>query len=303
MPEIRVGPRAESVDFRAGVVLFVEGSLESDRPSLDVQVLADLMRPLDLRIEPLGPAFSLTSVAQALRNQHPNYYFVIDRDSRSEEYVENSWNGFLSPAKPNLAVWRKRELESYFLDPAYLSRSDYVVKKREDLEQNILAHARRRVFLDIANGVIETVRERLKKTWIRRLRNPDRVTSLSQAREIIAGKEEFLSRPNQVSHVLSRQSLNEVFDQIAKDFLGPDLRTDLDFSNGNWPNLISAKEVLHEVIRDCARAVDARGNVLQGSKAMSILARSLLRMPLEDQPEDFRKLYVLMKQAKSNFRV
>jgi hypothetical protein len=47
---------------------------------------------------------------------------------------------------------------------------------------------------------------------------------------------------------------------------------------------------------------DAAGKVLQGSKAVSTVARSLLRRPLLDQPEDFQKLYDLMKQAKDNFR-
>jgi hypothetical protein len=302
MPDIQVGTRPESVEFRAGVVLFVEGSGDSRRPSLDVQVFADLMRPLDLRVEPLGAAFSLTSVAQALRKQHPNYYFVIDRDSRPHEQVEDSWKGFLDPARPNLAVWRKRELESYFLDPDYLGRSDYLVKTRKELQESIIKSAGRRVFLDIANGVIESVREGLKQTWVQCLRDPAQVTSLSQAREIIRTKKEFLSRPGRVAQDLSKDHLDEVFDTTARNFLGPDLRTELDFSRGYWPILVSAKEVLHEVTRECCRVEDAAGKVLQGSKAVSTVARSLLRRPLLDQPEDFQKLYDLMRQAKDNFR-
>ena len=69
---VRTGIRPESVRFQAGHVLFVEGK---DENALDPKVLSELFDH-HLRIEPLGPAFSVKSVAEALHPHHPTYYFL-----------------------------------------------------------------------------------------------------------------------------------------------------------------------------------------------------------------------------------
>ena len=66
---VRTGIRPESVRFQAGHVLFVEGK---DENALDPKVLSELFDH-HLRIEPLGPAFSVKSVAEALHPHHPTY--------------------------------------------------------------------------------------------------------------------------------------------------------------------------------------------------------------------------------------
>ena len=106
-----VGP--DEVRFDAGHVLFVEGRGDD---AIDPTVLRVLLGD-QLRIEPLGASFSVTSVAEALHQFHPNYYFLVDRDHHDYDFVEQCWSNFPEAGKRNLLVWRQREIENYFLDP------------------------------------------------------------------------------------------------------------------------------------------------------------------------------------------
>ena len=115
-----VGP--EEVRFAAGHVLFVEGRGDD---AIDPTVLRVLLGN-QLRIEPLGASFSVTSVAEALHQFHPNYYFLVDRDHHDCDFVEQCWSNFPDAGTRNLLVWRRREIENYFLDPDYLARSKYL---------------------------------------------------------------------------------------------------------------------------------------------------------------------------------
>ncbi len=101
-------PRPGDVRHRAGHVLFVEGS---GRNALDPKVLKEL-RDLDIRVEPLGASFHVSSVAEALHEYHPTYYFLVDRDHHDDAFVEASWTNFPDPEKKNLLVWPRRELEN-----------------------------------------------------------------------------------------------------------------------------------------------------------------------------------------------
>jgi len=80
-----------------------------------------------IRIRPLGPSYSVKSVAEALHPFHPTYYFLIDRDyHHNDDFVGRCWDNFPDPATHNLLVWRYREIENYFLEPDYLAYSDFL---------------------------------------------------------------------------------------------------------------------------------------------------------------------------------
>ena len=118
--EVRRGIRSEEVRHHGQHVLFVEG----DKGSVDPEVLNKLFSN-KISIEPLGPSSSVKSVAKALQTYHPTYYFLIDRDHYDDSFVEKCWDDFPDPKTNNLLIWRRREIENYFLDPDYLSRSDF----------------------------------------------------------------------------------------------------------------------------------------------------------------------------------
>ena len=108
--------RSEDVRLQGQHILFVEGS---DKESVDPKVLNELFSRR-VRIEPLGPSFSVGSVAEALQPNHPTYYFLIDRDHYDGSFIDKCWNNFSDPDTNNLLIWRRREIENYFLDPKYL---------------------------------------------------------------------------------------------------------------------------------------------------------------------------------------
>jgi hypothetical protein len=80
--------------------LFVEGS----KSSIDPQVLKTFFseQGINIRVEPLAHSSNLRTVARALYPYHPDYYFLIDRDHHSDEFVESCWNNFPDENTHNL---------------------------------------------------------------------------------------------------------------------------------------------------------------------------------------------------------
>ena len=149
MLQIRTGVRPEEVRAGGEHVLFVEGSEDG---SLDQAVLRVLLSRL-LRIETMGPSYSVKSAAQALSRHHPRYYFLIDRDHYDDGFVERCWRNFPDPDTDNLIVWRRREIENYFLDPLFLVESAYCHANENELMTTLIQAAQERLFLDVANYV------------------------------------------------------------------------------------------------------------------------------------------------------
>ena len=75
MVKIKTGIRPEEVRTGAEHVLFVEGS----EGGLDQAVLRALLGNT-IRVEVMGPSYSVQSAAHSLYHHHPRYYFLIDRD-------------------------------------------------------------------------------------------------------------------------------------------------------------------------------------------------------------------------------
>ena len=107
MVQIKTGGRSEQVRRGAEHVLFVEGREDG----LDQVVLRALLGN-SLRVEVMGPSYSVRSAAQALARHHPRYYFLIDRDHYDDEFVEKSWQDFPDPNKRGLTYLSAETLGS-----------------------------------------------------------------------------------------------------------------------------------------------------------------------------------------------
>lgn len=168
----------EEVKQNGRHVLFVEGR---GNDSLDPQIIGVLFDG-KIRIEPLGASFSVKSVAEALYPFHPTYYFLIDRDHHhDDDFINQCWHNFPDPETHNLLIWKYREIENYFLDPDYLMCSDFVKVSKKVLENKIKQFCQERLYLDAANHVIVSIREKLKQTWIQKFTNPSDFKSREQA--------------------------------------------------------------------------------------------------------------------------
>ena len=284
-----VGP--DEVRFDARHVLFVEGRGDD---AVDPTVLRELLGNR-LRIEPLGASFSVTSVAEALHPFHPNYYFLVDRDHRSYEFVEQCWNNFPEAGKRNLLVWRRREIENYFLDPDYLARSKYLVGGSRDLRESILDRAQRRLYLDAANCVVVTVREVLKQNRVQMFTDPDQFSTRDRALQTLS--DAHLSEPYRgvIRENLSNESIERAFLDTLRTMTGETTETSpsdrLRFCTGKWIEMMKGKKLLSEILSsNLFRVEDREGNVVSGRQERNEITRDLLQRDESIQPLDFVEL-------------
>ena len=283
------GTRAEEARQAAEHRLFVEGGPES----FDRQAVRELLRDTGIRVDSLGPSYSLKDVADSLHPHHPRYYFLIDRDYRDKKTVDQSWAKFPDSETSNLLIWRRREIENYFLDPDYLARSEYLACSTGELKKCIMATARKRVFLDAANFVIIVLREELKKNWIEIFRTTTGFETRRAALKKLVGRREFGKMVSGVKVRLGEAELRERFDRTVEEFCGR--KKVLSWGAGKWIEMISGRHVLPTVISKCFKVRDARGNALHGNERMLEVVKDLMRKPLPEQPQDFRELHRLIE--------
>ncbi len=291
MVRIERGVEPEEVRQAAKYTLFVEGKNET---AIDPHVLRNLLRDVPIQIKPLGPSSHIRSVAEALHKHHPYYYFLVDRDHHNEQTVEDCWRKFPHEDTCNLLIWRRRELESYFLIPEYLLKSQWLRASEGELKTYILEAARSRIFLDAANMVIVGCREEMKKNWIDVFRsdNDGSFATREQALEQLLNRDNFAQKKGEVRKVLHRNFLTEMFNQTVDEFFGGG--SELEFGRGKWLEMVSGKSVLHIIVNRCFQVRDAKGHAMQGDERLIEVVESLLRLPIEEQPEDFQELYKLI---------
>jgi hypothetical protein len=203
MITVKNNPRSEEILQSRRHVLFVEGN---DPEGIDPGILRVLLED-KIRIEVLGPSFHIESAARALYSHHPDYYFLIDRDHYDDAFVNKCWSAFPSPDTPNLLVWRKREVENYFIDPEYLKNSTFLNVSEKTLSEKILEFSNQRLFLDIVNQVIISIREDHKQNWIELFSNPNEFTSYNTAENKLISIPQLLERPNVVAESINTERL------------------------------------------------------------------------------------------------
>ena len=291
MPRIKQKPVTRPEEVRSGGqhVLYVEGK---DNNALDTKVLSELLDPR-LQIKALGPSFSVKSVAQALYPHHPTYYFLIDRDHQDIDSINRSWCNFPDPQTHNLLIWRKREIENYFLEPSYLVHSEFCQVEQNDLEQKILHSAKKRLFLDIANHVIISIREELKTNWIEKFSNPDDFSSKEIALERLKHDSRFSQHRTNLGKKISVRERERRFSKHFNAMTGG--QDQLALGVGDWLDMVQGKQVFAEVAHySCFRVEAADGTVLQGRQKINEIVKELLRKPDNIQPEDFVELKQLI---------
>ncbi|MDR1921929.1 MAG: hypothetical protein LBS31_09365 [Candidatus Adiutrix sp.] len=291
---VRLEPDSDEVSGLSKHILYVEGDSQK---SFDPSVLDVLFedQPTPITIKWLGPSFHIKSAAQALAASHPHYYFLIDRDHHQDSIIDDCWNCFPDPAKYNLLIWRKREIENYFLDPDYLSQSTHLKVTFEELKQKILQTAQARLYLDVANQVIVSIREECKETWIEKFSNLNDFKSPDDALAKLLNASNFSDHSKQTATLCGHEEIKQRFNQSLNCLTGG--KAKLEYGSGRWLDLIQGKPVLSQVINTCFKVCDAEGKQIAGSAKMTYVARSLLRQAPNNQPRDFRNLKQLICQC------
>lgn len=290
----RIGTPASAFKQQAQHILFVEGK---DDRVFDPTVLRELFRAHDLdqvRVHALGPCDDIYHAAKAMALHHPSYYFVIDRDGRDEKFIEQSWRDFPNPDRCNLLVWRKRELENYFIDPKYLSASSYL-RKDVDPSEKILGECKKRLYMETANRVLLHLRQELLRPphlpfWTPDDRIHDRAAALQKLKSCPG----IVKHRTKLQRLLEDAELERLFDQFWNEMTGG--RSSLANGKGQWLELISGKQIFHAVAGSLFRVEDRRQEVVQGKEAHEEIVKDLLRRPLREQPEDFQELFRLIEE-------
>ena len=291
----------EEVRFGAESILFVEGAVDKG-DHFDEDILNILVGD-QIAVKPLGPSYSIRDVAQALHYHHPFYYFLIDRDAHhDDDFVSDSWKNFPDPEKHNLLIWKKKEIENYFLDGKFLSQSRYLDARYSDdkqdlLDQEIVKHAGKRLYMDTANYVIISIREELKKTWINTFSSENRFRTKEDALRELLSAEAFKNRPSDVSRKVSQDEIRNRFDRFLQKMTGG--QEPIVVGQGNWVNMIKGKAVLNSVINSsCFKFSSQNGSLLQGPEKVCRVIADILKDPSCTIPDDFEELKKLIRNRK-----
>ncbi|ARN57135.1 hypothetical protein [Sedimentisphaera salicampi] len=292
MVRARTISNSEEVKQKEQYVLFVEGN----EYSIDVKVLRDLLGNI-INIEPLGPSNSLKAVAKSLHKYHPYYFFLIDKDfHHKDEFVEKCWKNFPKKDAHNMLIWKKRQIENYFLIPEYLFESKYLNGNKSELENKIKDEAQKRIYLEIANSVLVDIREQIKEKWIEIFNDPSEFVNKDFAVEKLLSLEELKGKSKKVSDLVSEKSIKEKFETSFIEMTGGKL--ELQFGEGSWLDMIDGKKTLNAIVHSNLFSVkDTKGNTVEGKQKLNDIAKELLSKPDDVLPEDFIKLRELIKKS------
>ncbi|MCX7096751.1 MAG: hypothetical protein NTV43_02465 [Methylococcales bacterium] len=287
------GGDATRVLQNARHTLFVEGK---DNQEIDAVVIQELLNANGLTaidVQTMGSCDNVRSAAQALIAAHPSYYFLIDRDDQDQASVDSSWIKFPDPSAYNMLIWRKRELENYFIDPAYLSQSQFL-KPNVDVKQRILDECNRRLFLDSANLTLYALSRELRKPLaIRHFANPDLFQNEDDGLLQLGQLSQFANKTSEVAAILNGARINGIYLDFVQELSGGVFP--LQYGSGTWLERMSGKEVFHAIASQCFLVKDASGTVLTGKAQNKQIAKQLARLPLAQQPVDFQELVALLK--------
>lgn len=277
------------INFGSDHILFVEGKEDS----IDSEVLSNI---LPIKVQALGPSYNIMSVAQAFANVQPIYYFIIDRDHHSAEVVEDYWSKFPNTDTPNILIWRKKEIENYFLDSSFLSKSSYFVtdKTEDDLQKIILKQANRYLYMAAVNYTIISIREELKSNWIEIFKNVDEFKTEAEALEKLLTIRNFSEFQQKVSDKLKDEQIQSIFASYITLATGGE--ETLKWGKGKWLDLLPGKNILHSVLGTALFVVKNRNGIsLTGREKEQEIIKDLLTKT-EHLPSDFIQLATLLKK-------
>lgn len=273
--------------------LFVEGK---DNQEIDPVVIHELLSNNDLtaiEVQSMGGCDNVRSAAQALIHQHPAYYFLTDRDDQDQATVDRSWDKFPDPNAYNMLIWRKRELENYFIDPDYIGKSSFL-KPDIDVRQHILDVCCSRLFLDAANLTLLYLGRELRRPLpIGHFANPEHFKNKSEGAlqlELLSG---LADKKLSVVDILEKDFVKQVYSDFV-DELSAGIFP-LQYGSGTWLERMSGKEIFRVIANECFQVRDASNALLRGKEQNKQIAKELVNRPLAEQSPDFQGIVNVLK--------
>ena len=297
--KLQRGVNATEVLQKAKHKLFVEGK---DNQEIDIVVVQELLNNNELtaiEVQAMGGCDNVRSAAQALIHQHSSYYFLIDRDDQNQTTVNESWLKFPDPNSYNMLIWRKRELENYFIAPEYIGKSSFL-KPNANVDQRILKECNRRLFLDAANLTLYALSRELRKPLtIKHFAEPAQFKNVNDGLVQLEQLSGLVDKKTEVENILKNDTVKEIYEGFVKELSGDVLP--LQYDSGTWLERMSGKEVFRVIANECFQVRDAANNLLTGKEQNKQIVRQLAKLPLAQQPTDFQELVALLKKRVNGF--
>ncbi|KKZ13754.1 MAG: hypothetical protein TQ37_03480 [Candidatus Synechococcus spongiarum 15L] len=173
-------------------------------------------------------------------------------------------------------------------------KSAYCLVSKTKLETALVRLAQERVFLDVANLVISSIRADQKTNWVQNFTNPADFVSREAAVEQLISQEAFVRRREQASEMLSQGELTERFDKRLALMTGG--QETLTYGTGRWIEMISGKKVLPQLLNSGGFKVkDANGQRLTSEEMEKEIVKELAVKNVDSRPRDLGTLQQLIQ--------
>ncbi len=152
----------------------------------------------------------------------------------------------------------------------------------------------RDVYLDAANLTLMDLHLELRKPFAKHFRNPSDFSSEKEGESCLISLSCVSEKSDNIVNILCKTSIQRKYKDFVEELTGGVYP--LQYGSGSWIERMSGKEIFRAIAKSCFRVTDRDGKPLQGKEQHNEIAKALLSLPLAEQPEDFRKLFELLKE-------
>jgi hypothetical protein len=92
---------------------------------------------------------------------------------------------------------------------------------------------------------------------------------------------------------LERDAIKQLYLGFIEELSG--VTIPLQYGSGAWLARMSGKQIFRAIANQCFLVPDLEGNIVTGKEQNKAIARELVKLPLQQQPEDFQQLVSLLK--------
>lgn len=192
-----------------------------------------------------------------------------------------------------MLIWHKRELENFFIAPDYIEKSQFLNVTPKILRQRILKECNRRIFFDAANLTLAALKRRLRIQFAPDFSNPAQFRTEADDARLLEESSELEDKRDSFANIFEKSEVRIIYSDFVLNLSKG--RIPLQYAKGTWLERMSGKEVFRSIAGSCFRVEAADGTILQGKTQNNEIAKQLLKLPLDQQPQDFQLLVTLIK--------
>ena len=97
-----------------------------------------------------------------------------------------------------------------------------------------------------------------------------------------------------VDTALKKDAVNQRYIEFIEELSGGTIP--LQYGSGSWLERMSGKEIFGVIANQCFEVKDVEGNLVRGKERNKIIAKGLVKLPVEQQPSDFQTLVSLLQK-------